>query len=280
MNNIFSSLMEVVCSDYYCGYFTDYEDALRHEVAQVSRSGCGVTAILNVLITFRIIENIDDITDVDTSTCILRVRDNDAPLAQYLHSRSIAGCTGEDLVASMRNILLKNPYFLKGDNLHVIGSFKSFKDFMSQSKNSNGSQLIEAIAERLKNSEVLIATLNLQLLGNDAWHHQMIYGVDTQSRKIHCMNPVGSYPEEVFISMLSTDSVLLVRREDVLYRAHRSGSDWDSLNVGRWKDLHVTQQISKMLSDSDHEEGSNSHIEIPANYIGGITHFKFIHGAC
>eukprot|EP01035_Chromulina_nebulosa_P030898 gene30898-41120_t len=271
-------MMEVVCADCFCGYFTNYEDALHHEVAQVSKSGCGVTAILNVLVTFRIIENIYNVTDVDTSTCILRVRDNDAPLTQYLQSRSIAGCTGEDLVASMQSIFLKNPHFLNGGD-HVIGSFESFKDFTGLSKNSHGPQLIEAIAERLKNSEVLIATLNLQLLGNDAWHHQMIYGVDTQSRQIHCMNPVGSYPEDIFISMLSTDSVLLIRREDILLRAHRPGSDWDSLNTGRWKQLHVTQQISKMLRERDTNydvEGPTSHILIPANYIGGITCFKLI----
>ena len=79
--------MELFCSDFFVGYFTNSEDALDHEVAQVSGSGCGVTAILNALVIFRVIEDIGDVNYVDSSTCILRVRDNDAPLAQYLLSR-------------------------------------------------------------------------------------------------------------------------------------------------------------------------------------------------
>lgn len=269
--------MELFCSDCFVGYFTNSEDALDHEVAQVSGSGCGVTAILNALVIFRVIEDIGDVNYVDSSTCILRVRDNDAPLAQYLLSRSIAGCTGEDLLVSMQNMLVKNVHFMNVyQQRHVIGCFKSFKDFMSHSNVNGTKQLIEAIAERLKNSEVLIATLNLQLLGNDAWHHQMIYGVDMLSRQIHCMNPVGSYPEELFISMLSTESVLLIRREDILSRAQRPGSNGEALNSGRWAQLRVSQQISNMLSESNQSEGSTSHILIPANYIGGIASFKLV----
>ena len=253
-------------SSCYCGFYENVHDASLHEVSQIINSGCGVTAVLNSLVALKI-SSIKDIAIIDISSGIVRFRDNDAPLVSYLQSRSVAGCTGAELILSMTNLLLNNNYLLR-ESQHVVGIFYTLKEFAKQSS------LIEEIKIRLNNSEVLIATLNLQLLGNDAWHHQMIYAVDTNLRLIYCMNPVGAYPEDLFLAMLSTESVLLIRREDILSRFLRPGSNWSELQSGRWSQLEVSKQIESLWNESEGGGQSVSHIVIPANYIGGIVSFR------
>jgi len=84
-----------------------HEEAERYEVTQLSTSGCGVTALLNVLIALGIVTS-EQTKILDWSKCILRTRNNDAPLPEYLLSRSVAGCTGQDIVTSLAAITESN----------------------------------------------------------------------------------------------------------------------------------------------------------------------------
>jgi hypothetical protein len=194
--------------DSFTGLF-NHSEAQNHEVGQLCPSGCGVTAVINVLLVSKAItkEDIQKLLQLD-ECFILRRRDNFAPLDRYLLSRSVAGCTGEEIVSSLFSIVKHLStkvtflgYFLPYERIKLI---------------SGG--LIEVIAEKMREGYVCVATFNLQLFGNDAWHHQMIYGVDESSRMIHAMNPIGPYPEHVATQLLATESVLLVRRDDILKR--------------------------------------------------------------
>jgi hypothetical protein len=90
----------------YVGLFSPI-DACGKEISQLSSSGCGITAIANVLVALGI-TNCDKIRQFDWSNCILRKRDNNGSLPAYLASRGVAGCTGQDLITSMDIITSEN----------------------------------------------------------------------------------------------------------------------------------------------------------------------------
>jgi hypothetical protein len=231
----------------------DHEEAEKCEVLPLAASGCGVTALVNVLVALKVVgaqrpekESIE-VGSLDWSGCILRTRANDAPLPQYLASRAVAGCTGQDLVTSMQ-LLVQNNTALQGHQLY--GRFYSHGEIESM-----GLTVMGFVEMHLGQGHCPVATLNLQLVGNDAWHHQMIYGIDRQAGGlcnevgsgstattpplatedalptaregvcVHCVNPVCAYPEYALNAFLSTKSALLVLAEDVLKRFDLPGGD-------------------------------------------------------
>jgi hypothetical protein len=247
-----------------------HAEAAKNEVSQISSSGCGATAILNCLVYFNYI-SISEISQVDVSSSILRKRQNDSNLPKYLVSRSDAGCSGEELVLSLKQVVEANKD-KQFTSLTQAAATKPIKGEFVPSKTitAESPSLLDFVADNINKGNVCIATYNLQLFGNDAWHHQMIYGVDTDQRTIHCMNPIESYPEQVADACISTDSVLLVRKEDIVSRAARpvEAEDWELIGGESWQRMRVRQQIDSMIA------GDNStHIIIPAVYVGGITVF-------
>ena len=138
--------------------------------------------------------------------CIVHTRAEKACLSTYLTSRSCAGCTGNELIQSIGML-----------SEHIIGSFHTFNDttdadavevkvklssvpvaarrsrpkmsltrpdaltininINTQTTQNNTISLIDWIVNNLSIGNAMIATLNLQLFGNDAWHHQFIYGI-------------------------------------------------------------------------------------------------------
>lgn len=266
----------------YTFKMTDYigilshEEAERYEVTQLSTSGCGVTALLNVLIALGIVTS-EQTKRLDWSNCILRTRNNDAPLPEYLLSRSVAGCTGQDIVTSLRALTENNKDIL-GEDVPISGKFVSFKD-ISDSKES----LHLFIERNISEGKCLVATMNLQLLGNDAWHHQMIYGVDKQhvdSPNVYCVNPVCAYPISLLEKMLSTDSVLLIRREDILTRHARPNGDMSIFELPDWQKLAVKYQVEAMVEECTTQFScpeiviKRQFVVIPANYVGGLAVFS------
>lgn len=216
-------------------------EAEQFEVSQLATSGCGVTALINVLVLLQAVDQ-NDIPLLNWSNCILRTRAQDAPLPQYLLSRADAGCTGEELVESMTILQRDNP-----GKVHrpVSGLFMPYNEFIKGS-----GSLVDACAIHLDQGACLVATLNLQLIGNDAWHHQVIYGVDTHSKLLYCLNPACAYPETVTIKFLSTESVILIRGKDVLERYQRPGGDISIYAQERWCKYNVQQQVDRIIASA------------------------------
>lgn len=253
-----------------------HEEAAKLEITQLGTSACGATALLNVLLALKVI-NKEQCTSLDWSMCTLRKRDYEASLPQYLASRSVAGCTGQDLVDSMYRLTAANKLApLKGE----------FVSFESLGRSSNG--FIDFLSTCIGEGKAVVATLNLQVVGNDAWHHQLVYGVSlvsaddnnnsSNSEGVYCLNPQCKYPADLFESFLSTESVLLIRREDVMERVNRpiAGNELSECEVyedrERWKELQVKQQIDRMIAaDSDN---CSPFIVIPANYVPGFAVFS------
>jgi hypothetical protein len=259
----------------YCGLFCA-EDAHLYEVPQVLASGCGVTSLLNVLVTLKIAE-ISALQSLDVSMCTLRKRSNEAALPQYLESRSVAGCTGQDLVDSMGRLLSSNHSLLGGAT--VEGKFWSMAAI-----NGSSNSLAAFITEHIEAGHCLVATLNLQLFGNDAWHHQMIFGItntaaaDGSRAIVHMMNPIEAYPVKVVQRLISTPSILLVRKEDIVLRYDRETEDCAIYSSPLWKDFTVPAQIEAVMEATrlGATVGGPNYVVIPANYVGGIAVFKHI----
>lgn len=253
------------------------------EVTQLSTSGCGATAVMTVLRYLEPDRKISSDEVLGSST--LRTRKNDAPLPEYLASRSVAGCTGEEVIEAVNSLSstlssFKSPsefskFYPACSNkdlsylrTHELAFPDISRDFMIDGR----TDLIEWISDHLSEGNCLVATLNLQLLQNDAWHHQFIYGVDRKTRTIFCTNPLESYPEELFKSFLSTPSVLLVKQEDILKRYKGCVSNDEERDIytsdPRWKELQVVSQIEKVIA------GERKYVMIPAAYKGGIALFR------
>jgi hypothetical protein len=245
----------------YKGILT-HEEAKRLEVTQLGSSACGATAVVNVLLALRVVDA-NLLSSIDWSVCIVRKRDLTSPLPQYLSSRSMAGCTGSDLISSMNLITYSHGIS------SISGEFQSFNFVQSQSLS-----LIDYLAFLLQAGKAVVGTFNLQILGNDAWHHQLIYGVDTTARVVYCMNPMCCYPEDLVMRFMSTDSSLFIQRQDVLERVNWEAENCEIYDQPLWSLFKVREQIAALRLDS--EEGTNSlqGINIPASYVGVIAVFK------
>ena len=191
-----------------------------------------------------------------------RLRKLDAPLAEYLLSRSVAGTTHEDIITGIRK--------LTGGQ--VVGCFHHMHP-------SPPEDLLSWLRGWIEIGVVPLATLNLQKgvpEGRpipDAWHHQMIYGVSDTN--VYLTNPREESPLSIIQQRISSESVLLVRREDVVSRWTPS-VNWELIGSGRWAELNVMENIKKMLLDHvsvSEERLQCTHIAIPAVYKSGVTLF-------
>ena len=115
----------------------------------------------------------------------------------------------------------------------------------------------------------------------DAWHHQMVCGVSEDG--VHMINPNEVVTVDLLGKQLCSESVLLIRRKDVLvrWRGDLDESCW--VNDSRWHELKVKGQVENVVkeetllllhgSELKHRELIMSHVEIPAAYKSGVTLF-------
>ena len=191
-----------------------------------------------------------------------RLRQLDAPLAEYLLSRSVAGATHDDIIAGIQKLT-------RG---RVIGHFCHMHP-------SPPKDLSSWLRGWIDKAVVPLASLNLQKAVPenqpipDAWHHQMIYGATSSS--VYLTNPREETTLSVIEQQLCSESVLLIRRADIVSRWSPS-VQWELIGDGRWAELNVTENIKKMMLEyvSMSEETLNlTHVTIPAVYKSGITLF-------
>jgi len=225
-----------MCDDAYVGSIHPI-DANKKNILQLSTSGCGATALVNVIAIFNGFTE-STARSLILKRCILRTRDNDAPLSKYLFSRSIAGCTGFELTLSMN-------YITEDNSLpHIRSEFVSYHEIIS-----NYTGIFTFLEDKLKIGCVLIGTFNLQILGNDAWHHQLLYGINKNDKIAFCFNPVCEYSEDLIRLFISTQSELIIRREDILQRINRHDENDDKYNDELWRPYRIKLQIQEMLNN-------------------------------
>ncbi|MCI4393578.1 hypothetical protein PGIGA_G00159240 [Pangasianodon gigas] len=236
------------------------EAAERHTV-QIGVSACGATAVVDVLQALGII-----VAPETADLCVrTKLRRNNSPLPDYLHSRSEAGATHNQLIDGAK----------EASGGRVLGRFFGF--YPPRQVN-----LVPWLAHWIRHRAVPVATMNMQrgvAEGEeipDAWHHQLIFGVAPNA--VFMTNPLDVVSEEELHVRLCSDSVLLIRREDVLKRLTADcplSLISDHQNDPRWKTLNVEGEVRKMIDEENCEEDhlKMTHITIPAAYSSGITVF-------
>ena len=191
-----------------------------------------------------------------------RLRKLDAPLSEYLLSRSVAGATHEDIITGVQKVT----------GGRVVGRFYHMHP-------SPPADLLTWLRGWIDIGVVPLATLNLQKgvpeSGPipDAWHHQMIYGVS--DTRVYLTNPREKSLLSVIQQQLCCESVLLVRREDVV--THWTPLvNWELIGNGRWAELDVVENIKRIMLECvtvSEERLQSTHVAIPAAYKSGITLF-------
>jgi hypothetical protein len=145
----------------------------------------------------------------------------------------VAGATHEDILAGIKKLT-------EG---RVLGCFYHMHP-------SSPTDLLAWLRGWIDAGVVPLATLNLQKgvtegrLIPDAWHHQTIYGVSDTS--VYLTNPREKSPLPVIQQQLCSESVLLIRREDVVSRWSPS-MNWELIGSGKWAELNVVENIKKMM---------------------------------
>ena len=240
-------------------------EAIKRQVNQVGVSACGATALINVLQALEYPHTHEAvIKEVPT-----KLRLEQAPIPEYLLSRSVAGTSHTDLIQSVIRIT----------DGQIQGRFFSFYTERQVS-------LLSWLASWLKKGAIPIATLNMQkglLPGQpipDAWHHQMIFGVSPSG--VFLTNPLENVSDQLLLDRLCSESELLVRRSDIVSRwtptcdlellSDLEDERWDDFNVlGQVVD--VMREERQPLQPGQERTFQRTHVRIPAVYQSGITLF-------
>ncbi|XP_071320303.1 uncharacterized protein [Trachinotus anak] len=236
------------------------QEALERQTLQIGASACGATAVVDVLKALGV-----DVAPEEADRCVqTRLRRNESPLPDYLLSRSEAGATHAQLIAGAE----------EASDGKVMGRFFHLHP-------PRRVKLLAWLARWIRKGAVPVATMNMQLAvpeGEevpDAWHHQLIFGVAPNA--VFMTNPLDVVSEGEVHKRLCSESVLLIRREDVLQRLTSDSclsSLSDSQSDPRWKALDVEGQVKQMTSEEqEQEQPKSTHITIPAAYSSGITFF-------
>ncbi|KAJ3584720.1 hypothetical protein NHX12_015215 [Muraenolepis orangiensis] len=224
------------------------EEALERQTLQIGVSACGATAVLDVL---RVLGLGQALLAEEANCCVrTRLRRNESPLTDYLLSRSEAGATHAQLISGAEE--------LSGGR--VAGRFFHLHP-------RRRVRLGRWLAGWIRGGAVPVATMNMQVAvpsGEevpDAWHHQLMF-----------------VSESLVHQRLCSESVLLIRREDVLQRfspADRLSSLSESCADPRWRTLDVEGQVRQMVLEEEERGGQSkmAHIVIPAAYSSGVTVF-------
>ncbi|KAL7845882.1 hypothetical protein AOLI_G00240740 [Acnodon oligacanthus] len=238
------------------------QEAVERQTLQIGVSACGATAVVDVLQALGI-----TVAPETADHCVrTRLRRNDSPLPDYLHSRSKAGATHHQLIDGAE----------RASGGQVLAKFFGFHP-------ARQVKLVPWLAHWIRRGAVPVATMNMQrgvAEGEeipDAWHHQLIFGVGPNA--VFMTNPLDVVGEEEVHTRLCSESVLLIRREDVLKRL-MPGSPLslisDQQTEPRWKTLDVEGQVRQMMHEEGHcdeDHPKMTHIMIPAAYSSGVTLF-------
>lgn len=215
---------------------------------QSAASNCGATALVNVLVALGV--PVPDIERVNRAVHTSS-RKHSVSITEYLAARSVAGCTGEDIVNGCQEVAG-----------HYVES-RFFALFPEREVD-----LQSWLAGWLSMGCSAIATINLQAVATeaDSWHHQMIFGVDASG--VHMANGSALMSFENIRAGLESPSVLRIRACDALSCSPFDEEKCDALG-DQWAQLRVGKQLRQMKSGRSGED----HIVIPAAYRAGITIF-------
>ena len=224
--------------------------------SQIGQSACGPTSVLNVLSSL-------DYNPIPDPKSLLqffpaRLRDYETKsLSKYLYSRAIAGTIHEEIINTIEKITENS----------IIGKFFIINQYENKEKFG------EWISQCFKNKIALIFTENLFLEGNDAWHHQMAYGI--KEDKIYMTNPMNLISLDQMISYLTTGPWMIIPKEHIIERNLKE-EDIKELKKDRWDCFSVLKRIRQLklgLFNTFNGNKCYDDLMIPYGGIAGISAF-------
>ena len=232
------------------------EEMEKINTSQIGQSACGPTSVLNVLSSL-------DYSPIPNPQSLLqffpaRLRDYETKsLSKYLYSRAVAGTIHEEIIDTIEKIT----------NNEIIGKFFIINQYENKDK------LTEWIGQCFKNQIALIFTENLFLEGNDAWHHQMAYGI--KKDLIYMTNPMNLIPVSQMISFLTTGPWMIIPKEHIMER-DINDEDIKELRKERWENFNVLRrslQLKAGIKSKFNGHKCYDDLMIPYGGIAGISAF-------
>ena len=224
--------------------------------SQIGQSACGPTSVLNVLSSL-------DFSPIPDAKSLLkffpaRLRDYETKsISKYLYSRSVAGTIHSEIIDTIEKIT----------NNSIIGKFFILNQYENKDKFTNW--LIQCFQNKIS----LIFTMNLFLEGNDAWHHQMAYGI--KDNQIYMTNPMNTIPVYQMISYITTGPWMIIPKEHILTR-NISNEDIIELSKEKWECYKVLNRVEELKLNLKRTFLGNKcydDLVIPYGGIAGISAF-------
>lgn len=237
-------------------FIKSFEEIFKIKKNQIGQSACGPTSVLNVLSTL-------DYSPIPSPQSLLeffpaRLRNYETKsLSKYLYSRAVAGTIHEEIINTVEKIT----------NNEIIGKFFIINQYENKEKFGNW------LRECFKNKIALIFTENLFLEGNDAWHHQMAYGI--KDDKIYMTNPMNIITLTQMISYLTTGPWMIIPKEHIMSR-NIDKEDVEELKKERWDCFKVLDRALYLKKGFKSNFNGNTCYEdlmIPYGGIAGISAF-------
>ena len=232
------------------------EEMQKINVSQIGQSACGPTSVLNVLSSL-------DFTPLPSPSSLLkffpaRLRDyKTKSLSKYLYSRAVAGTIHEEIIETTEKI---------SENT-IFGKFFIVRQYEDKNK------FAEWLKECFRNKIALVFTENLFLEGNDAWHHQMGYGI--KDDKIYLTNPMDKKTITQMISYLTSGPWMIIPYDHVLNREINE-EDFNELKNERWNCYDVLRRAASIKNYMKSTFNGNTcydGLTIPYGGIAGISAF-------
>ena len=237
-------------------FLKSQEEMKKINVSQIGQSACGPTSVINILSSL-------DFKPLPTPQELLkffpaRLRDyKTKSLSKYLYSRAVAGTIHEEIIDTVEKISEKT----------IIGKFFIIKEYENKTK------FAQWIKECFKNKIALVFTENLFIEGNDAWHHQMAYGI--KDEEIYLTNPMNQIPVSQMITFLTAGQWMIIPRKHVIER-DIDDEDIKELMEERWSRFNVLQRALNLKTFRIATFNGNScydGLTIPYGGIAGISAF-------
>ena len=232
------------------------EEMIKINSSQIGQSACGPTSVLNVLSTL-------DYSPIPSPQSLLkffpaRLRDYETKsLSKYLYSRAVAGTIHEEIIDTIKKIT----------NNSIIGKFFIINQYENKEKFG------QWLSQCFKNKIALIFTENLFLIGNDAWHHQMAFGI--KDDEIYMTNPMDLIPTSKMISYLTTGPWMIIPKEHVIKRDINI-EDINELKKDKWECFGVLNRalcLKRGLFSAFNGNTCYDDLMIPYGGIAGISAF-------
>ena len=244
------------------------DEAVQRSIEQIGTSACGATAVINAISALNLWDR-SGLSSYDANSAVSTVlRVENAWIVEYLRSRSCAGATHLNIINGI-DVLMGGI---------VKAEFYSFEEIIAD----NG-DFIHWCFNMIKRGSALILTMNLQKISPsgdemwvaDAWHHQMVFGVDLKDRRLFMTNPLSVMTESELTTVLKSDSTLMVRSVDVMKRLDSSINIDDTAAILNdisplWRELDVGSRFTTLVREYQENEKPR-YLVIPAAYRTGVT---------